>query len=697
MSDSSVPVIVLTSRRDDVEYFNKTMRDAGHAVRCRHLTRLQEFQAAVAAEPPHLFVLFADTDTASVLDVSKARQTHAPMAPLIVIRDTAEEDVIADAMRSGAQDLVSMNQAERLCAVCVRELRTYRLRRSLSGALKSVAQYKVQIKQLMAGTVDAICLVQEGIVVEVNQAWADLFTAADTEAALGPLMDYFSTSSHAELRSALAAVAKGRWQGEQLQVEAQTPEGAATPVVLGLESSTYDGEPAIRLCIPRERVSAQEPAVPASTGSSWPQLIEPGAPAAQHQDPVTGLSHRRFFLEQLSERLKRLPAGGAHVLLFVRPDKFRQIERQVGAIASEDILSQLASMLVSTIRDGDLNGRFSGTVFAFLLARSDIGEVEIWAKQALDRIAEHVFEVADHSLSLTCTIGMTEICSSGDRLEDLLGGAERAIQLGRQQGGNKAILDEPRDESTRVQRIDALWVKQIKSALVDERFRLVHLNIASLGGRSERCFDTVVRMIDEQGDEVAAADFITTARRNKLLRPVDRWVIGASIEFCSRKTSDLVFVKLSHESVLDLTLADWVRQKLAQAGVGAGNLCFQVTEEDASQYQKQTRAMAERLRAIGCKFAVEQLGRGRDPIRVLENTPMDFVKFDGDLMTNIASDFERQDQLKRFVDIANRLEIGTIATHVENAHTMAVLFQLGIGYMQGHYLHEPEVVLEGVG
>ena len=31
---------------------------------------------------------------------------------------------------------------------------------------------------------------------------------------------------------------------------------------------------------------------------------------------------------------------------------------------------------------------------------------------------------------------------------------------------------------------------------------------------------------------------------------------------------------------------------------------------------------------------------------------------------------------------------------MENANAMAVLFQLGLDYMQGHYVNEPEVVLE---
>ena len=43
---------------------------------------------------------------------------------------------------------------------------------------------------------------------------------------------------------------------------------------------------------------------------------------------------------------------------------------------------------------------------------------------------------------------------------------------------------------------------------------------------------------------------------------------------------------------------------------------------------------------------------------------------------------------------ATERNIKSIAERVENANAMAILFQLGLDYMQGHYVNEPEVVLQ---
>ena len=63
-------------------------------------------------------------------------------------------------------------------------------------------------------------------------------------------------------------------------------------------------------------------------------------------------------------------------------------------------------------------------------------------------------------------------------------------------------------------------------------------------------------------------------------------------------------------------------------------------------------------------------------------------------MHSLATDTAMQEQVRAVASAAAQRGISTIAERVENANTMAVLFQLGIHYMQGHYVHEPEVVLQ---
>jgi diguanylate cyclase (GGDEF)-like protein len=684
MKDSSVLVIVLTEHSDDVAFFNKTLRDAGHRVNCRGLSRLEDLQQALEQDTPQLIVFFPENHHAPMREVVKIRQAYARMSPLIVVQSAVEESEISAAMEMGAQDVVSIDQTSRICSVCERELKTFRLELAFNDALQTATQYKQQLKSLMSDSADAIAQVQEGIVVEANQAWADIFAVPDVADMLGPLMDHFVETSQTALKGALSACTNGQWDNGTVRAEAIINDTTTVPLEIKLEPALYDGEPAVRLSVFRRYDKPSEP----TFESSIVQL-----PTA---DIATGFHQRQQFLELLTDKLDLRPQGGARALAIIRPDKFGEIEHDVGPVSSEEILVQIAGIISELKAESDIAGRFGGTMFALVLDRGTLRDIEAWADNLLKCVREHLFEVADHSVSLTCSIGLAELGEHSDRVEDLVRSARQASQRARAEGGNRTVLEETADLTRRTQKLDAIWATQVKNALVSGRFRLMHMNIASLTGQSERFFDTFVRMIDEQNDEVPASDFMGTAERMGLLRPIDRWIINASIGFCSSHSSDLVFVKLSIDSVLDDTLVDWICAQVAKANVRPQNLCFQISEEDAGRYQKQSIALAKNLRSSGFRFAIEQFGIGRDPIRVLATTPMDYCKIDGSLMQSVASNPEVQRKIGNFVSQCAQRQIKTIASRVENANTMAVLFQLGVAYMQGHYVHEPEVVLEEV-
>jgi diguanylate cyclase (GGDEF)-like protein len=679
-AQAAVPLIVLSGREDDVELVNRSLRDGGHPVRCHWVAKLDALPNALDDHDPQLLCFFPDSLPAPIREIAKIKQKAASTIPLVVVSKAAEEADIADALLAGAQDLVSHGQTERLRSVAERELRAFRLERALNETLLSANQYKKQLKDFMAGSIDAIAHVQEGILVEANQAWAELFGRSAPEELVGPLMDLFDAPSHAPLKGALVAVRKRQWGSEPLKVAALLGNGTTLPLNVTITESTLDGEPAIKLSVPRQ------PAAP-------PQEPEELVEQAVNTDPTTGFHHRRRFLELLTDRLDGGNRNGVRALAYVRPDKFREVEKQIGPISSEDLLAQIAEQLRALVQPSDVCGRFGGTVFTIYLERGTLRDVEAWAQNAVARIAERIFSAAHNTLSVTCTIGLAEVGPATDRMETLIMEAQRAHELGRERGGNRVVLEQTSDQSTRVQRFDEIWVQQIKLALMENRFRLAHLPIASLSGEQKTMFDTVIRMIDAQGEELPAGEFMPAAARNRMLRAIDRWVIGASIAFCAKTPVDCVFIKLSSESLIDKTLLEWLAKALDGSGIAPSNLCFQVSEEDATQFLTQTKTLAEELKKRGCLFAIEHFGVGRDSARVLASTPMQFLKIDGSLMQSLASDHGLQERVRGFISTAAKRKIPVIAERVENANTMAVLFQLGASYMQGHYVHEPEVVL----
>ncbi len=209
-------------------------------------------------------------------------------------------------------------------------------------------------------------------------------------------------------------------------------------------------------------------------------------------------------------------------------------------------------------------------------------------------------------------------------------------------------------------------------------------------------YDLLVRMLDEQGNSVLPTEFLPAAERSNMMKNIDRWMIKAAIDFCTESEADRVFVRLSKQSVLDPTSIGWMEQEFENRDFDCTRLVMQLPEHDAAKHIKQTRAVVGKLRKMGVGFALEHYGIDRDRFQILDILKPDYIKVDGELMHTLMTDNEMQQSVEKIVRAAAERNIKSIAERVENANAMAVLFQLGLDYMQGHYVHEPEVIFQDI-
>jgi len=675
-------MIVMTRHQDHVETLNKTLRNAGHPVHLSWLPDASDLGDALTQIAPEILVIFGDEGIVDLPVAMQFRARLAPEVPVLIVRERIDEASIAAALGLGAQDAVSLQDLDRLARVVTRELKAERLERALSGTVSSIREYQRQLHEFMQGSTDAIAQVQEGIIVEANPAWLELFGHESPEAIVGtPLMDSFETESHPALKGALVACLRGKWSDHALRVSAALPDDSTMPIELHLAAGDYDGEPCVRVSV--------------SSGGRDRKEMEKKLAEAVQRDPSTGFLHRRFFLEELHKTLAAPPRAGVRYFAYVEPDKYDSILEEVGVLTGEDFLVEFAQKLREHLQPADIAGRFAGNGFMVLVHRGNDRDVVAWAEHVVRKLGGHVFQVEDNSLSTTCTIGLGPIPAS---LADPSGPASDAFNAnrrGRTLGGNRVHTLEHTETMLKLQARDQLWARRIKSALMENRFRLVQQPIASLLGDERVMFDVLVRMLDEQGDEVLPSEFMPAAEHNDLMKNIDRWVIGASISFCASRRPGSLFVRLSKATLSDPSLVAWLSNQLRTTRIDPAHIVFQVSEEVAGQRLREAAALHDKLKEIGFQFAVEGFGSGRDTEALLSHLRPDFVKIHGSLIQGLATDQEKQARAKELVEMAHAVKATTIAERVEDANTMAVLWQLGVEFIQGYFVNAPEDVVLG--
>lgn len=673
---NAVPLIVLSAARDPVEAVNSLLRRAGQPAHCTWIPALRDLGDALTQLNPELLVHVPGAPE-ELEAVMRVRNQLAPTVPVLSLVRAVDEPGIAAAMALGVRDVVTLACPARLQAVVLRELGVFRTERALDATVKSAHDARSQLDTVLHRSNDAILHVQEGIVVEANPAWLELFGVEEGIAGQ-PLMDLFEEATHAALRGALAACQQGRWSNDHpLRANALLADGSVVPLEITLTLGERESEPCVRLVVP-SRPREERPYV---------------APPPPRPEPAAGLLRRTELLEALGARLATPSPGGMRCVALIRLDKFAALERVVGATASEEVVVEIGRLIKDSLTPKELAGRFGGVRFLVLLERGNENDINAWSERLLGRLQKHVMRVRDKSVSVTCTIGLSVVTPGDTNLDAVIADALECARKGTARGGNQSISSGRADHDSRVQSYDKVWVKHIKAALMENRFRLVQQPIASLQGEDPAMFDVLVRMIDTQGKEVLPSEFMAAAGRNDLLKNIDRWVVGASLSFAAQKKPQCLFVRLSRESARDSGFVEWLDNHLRSSRAEPQRLCFQITEESASSYVPQVKALASALRERRFRFALESFGSGRDSFGMLESVPLNFVKIDGTLIQGLAADPQAQLRVRALVEAARAHNIQTIGERVEDANTMAVLWQIGVQYIQGYFVNEPEEVV----
>jgi EAL domain-containing protein (putative c-di-GMP-specific phosphodiesterase class I)/GGDEF domain-containing protein len=694
-------ILVYARTQDFVAAVNSTLRNAGLAAHCIWVREVRDLADAFKDNAAEMLLAFVGPEAGEQSNVLQIRGQSAQEVPAILIRERIDEEIIATAMQQGARDVVTLASKPRLQAVVERELRAFRTARDLARTRASARQSHEQVRSIMSGATDAIAFVQEGILVEANPAWMQLFGHRSADTAIGhPIMDALPSQSHAAFKSALAQALQGK-AGVQLRTQAIVPGQANAAFDFSMGRVEHDGEPAVRVAIALKRnedravaatAAAAKPATPAAAEAPAKADTSQTAPQV---DPTTGLLQRRVFLDQVQANLTRPLKAGVRQIVCIQVDKLQSIIDQVGPIAIDDFYAQFAALARDNLKSGDVVGTFGEGTIVALVERPTTRDTEAWGKGLLARVAAHVFHVVDRSVICTCSLGVGMVDLRARDASQPITDALQACREAQASAGNQLQIIDRSDADTKQQANDAIWLRVIKSALMDNRFKLMQQPIASLTGGERGMYDVLVRMVDETGSDVLPSEFMAAAERNDLMKSIDRWVLTASMGFCGSRPVQRLFVRLSKDSVRDRSLTQWLNIQLKSTRIDPARIAFQVSEQTAAEYLEDTSTLASAIRQAGFKFAIEHFGSGRESAQLLTHLTPDYLKIDGTLMQNLAVDTAMQQRVKDLVDRARARKIGTIAERVEDANTMTILWQLGVEYIQGYFVNEPEQVTLG--
>ncbi|MEK7661720.1 MAG: EAL domain-containing protein, partial [Pseudomonadota bacterium] len=147
-------------------------------------------------------------------------------------------------------------------------------------------------------------------------------------------------------------------------------------------------------------------------------------------------------------------------------------------------------------------------------------------------------------------------------------------------------------------------------------------------------------------------------------------------------------INLSGKSLNKQTLIFILRQ-LDKTQVDPTLICFEITETAAISNLKESSVFIETLRTRGCCFALDDFGSGFSSFNYLKTLPVDFLKIDGSLVTDIVEYKVCRQMVIAVNEIAHSLGCKTIAEFVESEQILLELKEIGVDFAQGYYFGKP--------
>ncbi|WP_009634099.1 bifunctional diguanylate cyclase/phosphodiesterase [Synechocystis sp. PCC 7509] len=421
-------------------------------------------------------------------------------------------------------------------------------------------------------------------------------------------------------------------------------------------------------------------------------------------DPLTELLNRRAFEQSLEAALLSTKnSQQQHILCYLDLDRFKIVNDTCGHLAGDELLKQISNLFQNNLRKTDTLARLGGDEFGILLYDCPLhGAIKI-ANILREQVSQFTFSWRDRTFSIGVSIGIVAINAKFPSLDIALNAADTACYSAKNKGRNQVHIYQNNQGELAPKSNEMQWGLIIPQAIANNNFRLCYQKIVPIDNsdiKQEHC-EVLLRLEDKSGNIILPVDFLPAAERYNLMQQIDRWVIATLFahlkqqyqtvwESCLIKNlPSLYAVNLSGASINDAQFFDFVQQQFASTQIPPEIICFEITETIAITNLAKAAELINKLKLLGCSFALDDFGSGMSSFAYLKTLPVDYVKIDGTFIQEILQNAIALEMVEAIKRIAVVMGIQTIAEYVENDEIFQKLQSLGVDYAQGYAIAKP--------
>lgn len=520
----------------------------------------------------------------------------------------------------------------------------------------------------------------EGRIVLTNKRAADLFGYQEEELLGQPierLIPKKARPGHAELISRYMTEASERRMGNGREVFAQHRDGHDFRVEIAL--TPIEGRGGNYVLASVEDITER-----LLTEQRINQLI--------HFDSLTNLPNRNLLNDRISQAIATA-VRDQHPLavLFMDLDHFKYINDTLGHRVGDQLLQAVSRRIAESVRECDTVSRVGGDEFVIVLPESGI-DASARVATKLQHALSQPYQVGEHTLITTCSIGIAMYPDDGLDFETLYQRADTAMYRAKQEGRNdhRFFTQEMQTRSERM----LLLENALHQALQKDEFFLHYQPQLSMDGTRVIGVEALLRWRHPTFGLVSPAEFIPLAESSGLIVSIGSWVLRTAAHqmrawLDEGLPSMVVAVNLSAVQFRHPNLPVLVSEVLHQTSLAPECLELELTESAAMHNPLKAIAVMDDLHQRGVRMSIDDFGTGYSSLSHLKKFNVYKIKIDQSFVRDIVTDEEDRAIVSAIVQMARSLGFRTIAEGVETVAQRDFLQTQGCDEVQGYLYSRP--------
>ena len=375
------------------------------------------------------------------------------------------------------------------------------------------------------------------------------------------------------------------------------------------------------------------------------------------RDNLTDLYNRRYFKDRLDQEIARADQNKyLMAILICDIDHFKSINDSWGHQVGDEMLKAVAQVIKEATRGMDLVARWGGDEIVVALANTTREGVSI----ATERIRKGVRRIGEKALiDLDLSMGVALFPEHGTHSDDLLHLADRALHISKKSGEKVHVGEEE-------YHIDEKSVKLVFQPII--------------AVRSNRVFGYEALGRDPQGK----LNILELFKRYQAIGKLDdlkSLCFKMTLNTASKAGLEKLFINV------DFNILRNMKEISKPLNM---EVILEISEKEVLDDVENQLKIAQRWRANGFKFAIDDFGAGFISLPFIAQLIPEYIKIDRSTVLQSVSSLQFREFLKDLIQaMSNYSTEGIIAEGIETEQELEVVKELGLDLVQGFLLGRP--------